>query len=70
MVPLMADRRRPQNWRVRVFWEPRDLWVGLYWTRVWSSHPSGDGMAFYLCLLPCLPIVVSFNYGFAGFVDR
>lgn len=63
-----ASRRR--HWKVRVKWEPRDLWIGLYWTRILGHAPSADGMAFYICLVPCLPIKVSFNYGFKGFVDR
>jgi hypothetical protein len=32
---------------VEVRWEPRDLWIGYYYSG------SGD---YYLCLVPCLPI--------------
>ena len=33
-----------------VLYEPRDLWIGLYWT--WQ----GEALHLYCCLLPCLPI--------------
>lgn len=33
--------------------EPRDLWIGLYW------KPQDRCVTFYLCLIPCLPIIWS-----------
>ena len=43
--------------RVRPMFEPRDLWVGIYWTNTWD-FPEGEWRAFdlYLCILPMLPI--------------
>lgn len=40
--------------RVALLWEPRDLWIGLYWT----PRHAGEGwwVDLYLCLLPCLPL--------------
>lgn len=32
--------------------EPRDLWIGLYWTR------DGGQFVFYICLLPTLVLKV------------
>lgn len=29
-------------------WEPRDLWVGVFWDHL----PDDDGIAIYLCPLP------------------
>ena len=37
-------------WELRMEVEPRDVWVGLFWTRL-SGPP---GVAFYLCILPCV----------------
>jgi hypothetical protein len=37
---------------VRLKFEPRDLWIGLYWTR------DERGLSFYVCLLPMLPIIL------------
>ena len=36
--------------RLRLFWEPRDLWVGCYWKR----YPKAIDL--YVCLVPCLPL--------------
>ncbi len=51
------------RWRVRVHFVKRDLWLGVFWDRV---HPQGDQgqtlgemLKVYVCLLPCLPVVVS-----------
>ena len=38
---------------VKLLLEPRDIWVGIYWT---PQHDSRDHFFVYLCLLPCLPI--------------
>jgi hypothetical protein len=37
--------------KVTLRWEPRDLWVGAYWKR-------DSVVTLYVCLLPCLPIVI------------
>lgn len=37
-------------WRVRVEFEPRDLWIGVYFNfGLLSNH-------IYICILPLLPI--------------
>lgn len=36
--------------RVRVKWEPRDLWIGCYWTR-------DPAVRIYVCLVPCLVVI-------------
>ena len=34
------------TWTIK--WEPRDLWVGLFWDR------RADGMHYYVCVIPCV----------------
>lgn len=51
----MVDRdpREPRTlraWRVRLMWEPRDLWLGAY--------RDTARCRLYVCLLPCLPVVI------------
>jgi hypothetical protein len=40
---------------VRWFFEPRDIWVGAYWTRA-----DDRSLKVYICLLPMLPILIQF----------
>lgn len=49
--------------RVRILWEPRDLWIGVYWDR---PRPLDMGYGFmlrclhiYVCLVPCLPVKIT-----------
>lgn len=39
-------------WRLELLFEPRDCWVGVYW----SLPPSRGKLNIYICLLPMLPI--------------
>lgn len=50
---------------IRVFFEPRDLWIGV----CWNCYPTGGvqgapvvwWLDIYVCLVPCLPIKLSFK---------
>lgn len=33
-----------------IIFEPRDLWIGIYWTR------KASWLWIYVCLVPCLPL--------------
>lgn len=50
------------GWSVSVAWEPRDIWLGLYWTR-WASFigtpPKRRHRKWFVCVVPCLPIIVN-----------
>lgn len=48
--------------RVAVKWEPRDLWLGVYWDRTLALYPPGYTLKVYVCLLPCLPIILTLGY--------
>ena len=45
------------RWRVRVYWEPRDCWIGVYWDRK-PTHDIRKLFVWdvYICLVPCIPI--------------
>ena len=46
------------RWGWALVWEPRDLWIGVYWTRHEKSSPPGydPDLSIYVCIIPCLPI--------------
>jgi hypothetical protein len=39
-----------KRWTCSIKWEPRDVWVGLFWDR------RQDGLHIYVCLVPLLVI--------------
>lgn len=43
--------------RLRVEWEPRDLWLGIYWTWDLDEPTRWTRWRIYLCLLPTVPII-------------
>jgi hypothetical protein len=45
----------------RIYFEPRDIWIGLYWDRATMMGPYYQ-LRVYLCLLPCWPIRIALNY--------
>jgi hypothetical protein len=55
------------NFRVRIKFEPRDCWVGVYWTHDGydcfraAINKYGCSYAVYVCLVPCFPIVIRWH---------
>ena len=47
--------------QIRILFEPRDLWVGLYWTRQALHYPGRTHLTIFLCLIPMLPIRIRFG---------
>lgn len=45
--------------KVRLLFEPRDCWVGVYWRKSagWNGPLKHWKVDLFLCLLPCLPLV-------------
>lgn len=52
-----------QKVRMRLEFEPRDLWVGLFWKA--DKHNRYDGLQmfnkwhFYFCVIPMLPLHIT-----------
>lgn len=44
--------------------EPRDLWIGVYWTvKPWGDVKGNVDryVEIYVCFVPCLPIKISWE---------
>lgn len=56
--------------KVRIKFEPRDLWVGIFWERIGRTttlETDREQIRVYLCLLPCLPIIFTISSGVPRF---
>jgi hypothetical protein len=60
--PVAQAARRPEvtGPQVRLLFEPRDLWVGIYWRVIRFYQPPRRPRRWdiYICLIPTLPIRV------------
>lgn len=49
-----------RTWSIKLKFEKRDCWIGVFWDRdydvsdVWET----ETLSIYICLLPCLPIIL------------
>lgn len=56
------------NWNylrpeVRLRFEPRDLWIGVYWNATRSIEGPYHRLDIYICVIPTLPIRFRFEWG-------
>ena len=63
MIPKRYGRRwrffQSSNIEIALRFEPRDLWIGVYWDR--NNGIMFDFLAVYLCLIPLFPIEFMFD---------
>lgn len=57
-VLIGKDEPPHRRFTVRLLWEPRDIWIGVFW----NQHQEEDSFWIYrftfvyVCLIPCLPL--------------
>lgn len=54
-VLIGKDEMPRRRLTVRLLWEPRDMWIGVF-----TNRANGFRLV-YVCLLPCLPIVLAWS---------
>lgn len=48
--------RRPDH-IIGPYWEPRDVWIGVFWDRGWvPGEIARRRTNVYVCFVPCFPI--------------
>jgi hypothetical protein len=45
----------------RLLWEPRDVWLGVYWNRVRAGAPADRFLLIYVCVIPCIPLAFAWR---------
>lgn len=48
---------------VKLKFEPRDLWVGVYWNLAESIESTYKRLDVYVCIVPTLPLRLRFEWG-------
>lgn len=46
---------------IRLKFEPRDLWIGIYWDRPPRTYCWTVRLDVYACLVPCFPVHLRFH---------
>lgn len=57
---ILIGRDTPPTRRltVRWLWEPRDIWLGVFWNRTQVGDYGDEFLLVYVSLIPCLPLCI------------
>lgn len=59
--PINRNGRGPFRVHASLLFEPRDLWVGVYWDTYWET--GRKKLTVYLTVVPMLPIRITATVG-------
>lgn len=57
------QRQRYLTPSVTIKFEPRDLWIGVFWMHSKSVESAYQNLTVYVCILPILPIRFEWAWG-------
>jgi len=61
-VLIGSDKAPSRKLSLRLLWEPRDLWIGVFWNRISGERLLGDYLLVYVCAIPLFPISIAWRY--------
>lgn len=51
--------RVDQRWIAHLLFEPRDVWIGVYWNDYYET--GMHRLTLFVCLIPMLPLMIDFG---------
>lgn len=60
-VLIGRDEFLRRRFTVRWLFEPRDLWLGVFWNRVEGGIPRDKFLLVYVCFVPSLPFCIAWR---------
>jgi hypothetical protein len=60
-VMLGGSELPERRFTVRLLWEPRDIWLGVFWNRVRAGDYADRFLLVYVCVIPCLPLALAWR---------
>jgi hypothetical protein len=60
-VLIGRDEIPSRRFTARLLWEPRDIYIGVFWNRVRAGGPRDRFLIIYVCIVPCLPLALAWR---------
>lgn len=60
---VLIEKGLHRNVEFRLKFEPRDLWIGAYWSHAQSIESLYQRLDVYVCIVPTLPLRFRFEWG-------
>jgi hypothetical protein len=63
MTTTLIEKGIGSHTELRVKFEPRDVWVGVYWNMAQSVESAYKRLDLFICIVPLLPVHLRFEWG-------